>query len=79
MTKLELIFDEIKEELEFSDKKFSTGFNSNQEWLGTLREEYKELEKEIFKSKEVWKGNLKMKKEAIQVAAMAIKGILSLC
>ena len=79
MTKLELILKEIEKEIEFSNKKFKPGFNSNQEWLGTLREEYKELEQEIFKSKEVWKGNSKMKKEAIQVAAMAIKGIISLC
>ena len=79
MTKLELVFNEIKEEIEFSNKKFQTKFNSNQEWLGTLREEYKEFEEEIFKSKEVWKGNERIKKEAIQVAAMAIKGILSLC
>jgi len=79
MTKLELVFNEIKKEIEYSNKKFSPGFNSNQEWLGTLREEYKEFEDEIFMSKEVWKGNEKIKKEAIQVAAMAIKGILSLC
>jgi len=79
MTKLELVFNEIKEEIEFSNKKFQTKFNSNQEWLGTLREEYKEFEDEIFMSKGVWKANERIKKEAIQVVAMAIKGILSLC
>jgi len=79
MTKLNNIIQEIKDEIDFSNEKFKPGFNSNQEWLGTLREEYKELEQEIFNSKEVWEGNSKMKKEAIQVAAMAIKGILSLC
>ena len=73
------IFKQIRKEIEFSNKKFKTGFNSTNEWLGVLREEYKELEQEIFDSKEVWKGNNKMKKEAIQVAAMAIKGIISLC
>ena len=79
MTKLDKVINEIKTEIELSNKKFKLSFNSNQEWLGTLREEYIEFEEEIFNSKEVWKGNPKIKKEAIQVAAMAIKGILSLC
>ena len=79
MLTIDQILADVKEEILRSNELHQQAFHSNQEWLGTLREEYKELENEIFKSKEVWAGNDRMKKEAIQVAAMAIKGILSLC
>jgi len=81
---LNKILNQIKEEIEFSNKKYKTYFNSTQEALGTIREEYKELEQEIFNSKEVWFRDIqednkkKMANESIQVAAMAIKLILSL-
>ena len=79
METIDQVLTAVKQEILRSNEIHQEKFHSNQEWLGTLREEYKELEREIFESKEVWEGNSRMRKEAIQVAAMAVKGILSLC
>lgn len=72
----------IKDEMESIPEKYQKPFNSVHEGLAILREEYVELENEVFfgekrcATKEVWKENLK--KEAIQVAAMAARIIQEL-
>lgn len=73
------IFQEILNEIERSKKKHKESFSSNHEWYGVLQEEFDELWDEIKKVKGCYVGTEEMKKEAIHVAAMAIKGILSLC
>lgn len=53
-------------------------FNSAHEAYGVLTEEYRELEKEVFLNQK--KRELdKMRKEAVQVAAMAIRFIVDVC
>lgn len=75
-------------EMESIPKKYQKPFNSVHEGLGVLLEEYRELESEIFfgekKAKqefsnnhdEIWKQRIK--KEAVQVAAMACRIIQEL-
>ena len=76
MEPLKKVFKEIEAELNFSYK-FEKKFNSLPEWLGVLREEYLEFEQEIFNTKEKSRGNRFLYEEALQVATMAIKGMLS--
>lgn len=80
----------IKAEMESIPEKYQKPFNSVHEGLAVLREEYIELENEIFfgekKSKPfvaagadpkgIWKRNIK--EEAVQVAAMACRIIQEL-
>lgn len=72
----------IRIEMESIPEKYQKPFNSVHEGLAVLREEYVELENEIFfgekrvATKEVWRANIK--KEAIQVAAMAARIIQEL-
>ena len=72
----------IKDEMESIPEKYQKPFNSVHEGLAVLREEYVELENEIFfgekrvATKDVWRTNLG--KEAIQVAAMACRIIQEL-
>jgi len=84
----------IRIELESIPEKYQKAFNSVHEGLAVLREEYVELENEIFfgekKAEEhqyaqgidgldpkvIWKA--KIKREAIQVAAMAARIIQEL-
>lgn len=84
----------IKDEMESIPEKFQKRFNSLHEGLSVLREEYVELEQEIFfgekkaekhpyandlsplDPKIIWKE--KVKREAIQVAAMACRIIQEL-
>ena len=80
----------IRIEMESIPDKYQKPFNSVHEGLAVLREEYVELENEIFfgekKAKEqgdygldpkvIWKE--KIKREAIQVAAMAARIIQEL-
>jgi len=67
--KIELIMKEVISELNEATEKFGS-FNNRHEGLALIREEYLELEKEIFK-KDPSKD--KMTKEAIQLAAVAIR------
>jgi len=84
----------INEELMSIPKKYHRNFASMHEGLGVLREEYVELEQEIFfgekkaeqhpyandstplDPKDIWKE--KVRREAIQVAAMAVRIIQEL-
>ncbi len=83
--------DLIRKEMESIPDKYQKPFNSMHEGLGVLREEYIELEQEIFfgekKAKShpysddvspgvIWKE--KVRREAIQVAAMAARIIQEL-
>ena len=63
----------IKIEIELSDatKKYGR-FSSTHEALGVIREEYLELEKEIFKNPTQYDWE-KMKHEVIQLGAMAVR------
>jgi len=63
----------IKIEIELSDatKKYGR-FASTHEALGVIREEYLELEKEIFKNPRQYDWE-KMKHEVIQLGAMATR------
>lgn len=81
--------DLIRKEMESIPEKYQKPFNSPHEGLGVLREEYIELENEIFfgekKAKDhpytkepgaiaadlIWKE--KIRREAVQVAAMACR------
>lgn len=84
----------IKKELESIPEKYHKAFNSYHEALGVIREEYIELEQEIFfgekkaeshpyandrfplEAKEIWRE--KIKREAVQVAAMCARLIQEL-
>jgi len=84
----------IRNELESIPEKYQKPFNSVHEGLAVLREEYVELENEIFfgekKAKDhpyanddhpldpklIWKE--KIRREAVQVAAMAVRIIQEL-
>ena len=84
----------IRAELASIPEKYQAPFPSEHHGLGVLREEYVELENEIFfgekkayelhwtstepftTSDEMWKSNIR--KEAVQVAAMAIRIIQEL-
>ncbi len=73
----------IKIEMESIPEKYQKPFNSVHEGLAVLREEYVELEQEIFfgykkwaKNEVLWKNAIK--EEAIQVAAMAARIIQEL-
>lgn len=82
----------IKDEMESIPEKYQKPFNSMHEGLGVLREEYVELEQEIFFGYKKWKEHVSfspsddasnlwknaVKKEAIQVAAMAARIIQEL-
>lgn len=81
--------DLIKQEMESIPEKYQKPFNSIHEGLGVLREEYLELEDEIFFGEKRAKsqtddGSYKLlheariRKEAIQVAAMAARIIQEL-
>jgi hypothetical protein len=72
------ISNDIQRELFDAIKKYPLGFHSNHEALGTIREEYKEFENEIFKEKYFYKATDNMINEAIQCAAMYIRFILEM-
>ena len=73
------IIADIDQEFIIATSKYPK-FNSRHEGLAILREEYIELEQEVFKNhtkdKEAFE---KMRKEAVQVAAMAMRFIYDCC
>lgn len=77
--KISEIIVEIISEVERSNIKHRPEFVTTSEWLGVVREEYLEWEQEIVKQKGQYSASNRIKAEAIQVAAMMVKGILSLC
>lgn len=70
---LDLVLVKIIQEYKRAASKFGT-FNSAHEGIAILREEYRELEDEVF-----WGTKSKMEKEAIQVGAMAIRFLVDCC
>jgi len=81
----------LNEELMSIPEKYQRNFASMYEGLGVLREEYVELEQEIFFGEKIAKKDMKglegdyrelhknrVRKEAIQVAAMAVRIIQEL-
>jgi hypothetical protein len=74
--KLTRVFHDIENELREAVIKYPLGFHSNHEAYGTMLEEFDELWDEIKAHKNVYEMTDKMKAEAIQVAAMAIRFIL---
>lgn len=84
----------IRKEMESIPEKYQKPFNSMHEGLGVLREEYLELEQEIFFGEKKAEGSAKwcdiplekangmwkenVKKEAVQVAAMCARIIQEL-
>jgi ADP-dependent phosphofructokinase/glucokinase len=75
--KLPEIFSEVFEEVQRA-RNLYTAFNSNHEGYATLLEELDELWDEIKKNKpREWTEE--MRKEAIQVAAMAVRFIYDRC
>lgn len=72
----------IDQELRSIPEKYQKNFNSVHEGYAVLLEEVEELKQEAFwgekgGDKEVWKE--KLKAEAVQVAAMAVRFIQELC
>lgn len=73
------ILNEIKEECEKASFNFPP-FHNSHEGIAVLREEYLELEKEIFTNQFKTPKRLeRMREEAIQVGAMAVRIILDIC
>jgi len=75
--------ESIRKEMESIPEKYQKPFNSVHEGLAVLREEYVELENEIFFGYKKWAKNdvlwkKAIKEEAIQVAAMAARIIQEL-
>lgn len=68
---LKKIFYEVSWEFERASERFGK-FNSIHEGIGVIREEYLELEKESFTKNRDYR---KLRSEAIQLAAMAIRFI----
>ena len=67
------ILDEVQAELDRANSLHAATFNSSNEAAGVIREEYLELEHELFHG-----DPERAREEAIQLAAMAVKAIMYL-
>jgi len=76
-TKLEDLLLEIKKEYQDAEQKFNS-FNSCHEGYAIIKEELDELWEEIKKKREL-RNKDNLKKEAIQVAAMALRFCYDCC
>jgi hypothetical protein len=74
---MDSLFNEINQEYLRASKKYPK-FNSTHEGYAVLKEEVDELWDGVKANKGV-KGNKYLRKEAIQVAAMAVRFIKDLC
>ena len=73
------LLNEVIEELIKAQKRFKPFFNSH-EGIAVIREEYLELEKEVFKNQYKYPERIpNMRAEAIQLGSMAIRLILDIC
>jgi len=68
---------EIKKEYDRATQKFSS-FKNGHEGIAIIREEYLELEREIFTKQSEYDIE-KIRKEAIQLGAMALRFLHDLC
>lgn len=75
-THISLAHNEVSDELVAAMAKFPP-FNSPHEGLALIWEEFEELKDEVFEQYDV-RSTAKMRKEAMQVAAMAIRFIVEL-
>ena len=66
---MDRIFNDICAELARAGAKYAPEFASMNEALGTIRAEYRELEDALVQHQ----GGARIREEAVQVAAMAIK------
>lgn len=71
------VMNEVLEEVEEAGKNYPP-MRSAHEGLSIIREEVLELEQEVF-VKQKNRDPLKMRREAIQVAAMAVRFIMDIC
>jgi hypothetical protein len=71
---------EVAEELDEKLRKYGGegGFSSAHEAYAHLLEEVRELEREVFKSPKK-RRNGRMRREAVQVAAMAVRFVMEGC
>lgn len=77
MNNLTIIELEIRQEYSRATSKFSP-FHSGHEGLAVIMEEFDELKAEVYKKPDKISKEL-LRKEAIQVAAMAIRFITDIC
>lgn len=73
----ESVFSLISQEYDEAVEKFGS-FSNTHEGIAIIREEYLELEKEVFKKQSEYNFP-KIKKEATQLAAMAIRFLVDCC
>lgn len=82
MTLHDTTADLIRKEMESIPEKYQKPFNSLHEGLAVLREEYVELEDEIFfgekRTETIKRHKERVREEAVQVAAMACRIIQEL-
>ena len=70
----DMAFEQVREELKMATIKFGS-FASPHEGLSIILEEFEELKQEVFKNTD--SHNIQaMRKEAVQVAAMALRFIV---
>lgn len=67
----------IRQEYRIAVKCFDT-FASEHEGIAVIREEYKELEREVFKNPAV-RDSVAMRKEAQHLGAMAMRFLIDCC
>jgi hypothetical protein len=77
------VANEIKQELENIPEKYYKDFNSTHEGLAVILEEFEELKLEVFFGEKRVSGNQnvhkeRMRREAIQTAAMCVRFIQEL-
>ena len=77
MKQIESVINDIRAEHEFAITHFPP-FYSPHEGYAIILEEVRELEQEVFKHQKV-RDITKMRKEALQIATMAIRFIIDLC
>jgi len=65
----------IKQELERARRLFPEGFKNEHEAIAVIREEYIELEREVFKQP-VSRDRHQMREEAAQLGAMALRFLM---
>ncbi len=71
------LIDEVNKEHDYVVANFGE-FHSAHEGLAIIREEYRELEDEVFVNQK-YRSMKEMRKEALQLATMALRFIVDVC
>jgi len=71
------LLNEVDNEHDFAIAHFPP-FASAHEGLAIIQEEFEELKREVFIN-QAKRDNIKMRKEAIQVATMALRFVIDVC